>query len=250
MRHDRDRYDRIGCVMDYDPAATGSSEAKATAVDLSISDQDLRVPCYCEENVWRLLVRKLQHATLAVPVEYYVAFISNDRKAVVMQNQKASGRGEVVCWDYHVILLSFESPTDQVSSPTIDKRTIFVYDIDTRLQPYPILLSDYLEQSFPKTVAEAFRPQFRIIPGEVFLTWFTSDRRHMWDSKERRWSATPPSYTCISNTTTTDPHTLKYYLNFTKQQEEGYCPLPKKALGVTVTIDVLSRFDQWRSWFN
>lgn len=43
------------------------------------SDKDLRVPYYCEENIWRLGVRKRVHQP---GDRYYAVFISNTIKNV------------------------------------------------------------------------------------------------------------------------------------------------------------------------
>lgn len=52
------------------------------------SDASLRVPCYCEENVWRLAYRKIyQQKTQET---YHVAFVSNPKACVPMFEQLAA----------------------------------------------------------------------------------------------------------------------------------------------------------------
>lgn len=220
------------------------SEAKATAIDLTISDQDLRVPCYCEENVWRLLVRKLHYE----PIEAYVVFISNEHQSVAMLNQKAAKRSDIVCWDYHVILLCHEqetSPDQNGSTTTNDSSIVVVYDVDTTLQPFPIPLAEYLKQSFPSKVPDMYRPNFRIVRGDIFCDWFSSDRRHMRNGTHQ-WSATPPPYACISTASTTNPHTLEQYIRFHNGTDSS-TTLPNQALGIVVNLDTMMRFDQWKT---
>jgi N-terminal glutamine amidase len=93
-------------------------------------DTDLRCPCYCEENVWRLLERRRQlhqrcnscsassssassvlsssNRTRRPEQHYYVVFISNENQTVAMLHQKAASSTSeegLIVWDYHVILL-------------------------------------------------------------------------------------------------------------------------------------------------
>jgi hypothetical protein len=103
------------------------------------SDVALRVPCYCEENVWRLAFRKLyqqqrqqqqqwqQHnnnnnnsnnndhkedINNPTILQYYVIFISNPKACVPMFQQLASSqRHQPIFWDYHVILVSTSTTT-------------------------------------------------------------------------------------------------------------------------------------------
>ena len=116
-----------------DSSPTASPEQSALEAP---TDQDLRVPYYCEENVWRLTVRK---RTQQPTNRFWAVFISNTIKNVPMFQQKAAVHGDVsCCWDYHVILLC-QSPGDA---------QVVVYDIDSLL-PYPCPLDLYLAHSFP-----------------------------------------------------------------------------------------------------
>jgi hypothetical protein len=174
--------------------------AAETALQVN-NGQDLRVPCYCEENVWRLAHRKTHQEP---ENRYYVAFISNPMKYVPMFQQLASGNvDEPCCWDYHVILISLALPENKV----------IVWDCDSRV-PYPCPLSEYLEESFPYDDDEPFAPLFRLIPASSFLKNFSSDRMHMYDAKTKTWNAPPPRYDCILS----GPSNLNAYLDFATQR--------------------------------
>jgi hypothetical protein len=117
-------------------AAAGAAKS---AIEAS-SDKSLRVPCYCEENVWRLAYRKIHQqekkmqqqqekqkqqkkkkkkiktAVAATTTgttssfQYHVVFISNPKGcAPLFQQLAASDRDSAVFWDYHVILLEQEN---------------------------------------------------------------------------------------------------------------------------------------------
>jgi len=162
------------------------------------TDEALRVPYYCEENVWRLGVRKRTQQPFGN--RYYAVFISNPIKNVPMFQQKAAANGEVsVCWDYHVILLCQQIGDGQAS----------VYDMDSLL-PYPCPLDEYLEHSFPYDWPYPFGPMFRVVPLDLFLNNFGSDRSHMRD-KNGGWNAPPPIYAPIGQ-----QNNLQEYLRFGK----------------------------------
>ena len=162
--------------------------ASDTALCESIRhDHDLRVPYYCEENVWRLAYRKLYYyqiqrneqirnetkesKLLPLPLSmnnnevinnferYYVVYISNEQKCVPMYHQRAASavsssvrKNEKPCcfWDYHVILIG---ATDSITGGNNDTgenndKRILVYDIDTTIVPYPVPLHQYISLSF------------------------------------------------------------------------------------------------------
>jgi N-terminal glutamine amidase len=223
---------------------TELSTAAMTALSQNVqSDHDLRVACYCEENVWRIAYRKLhyptQHEQLRLAesseqhnnntngtttAKYVVAFISNKRQCVPMLHQRASSSPSEVpcCWDYHVILLGVHnSQRDVGTTETKDTNNcVLVYDVDTTLQPYPISLAEYLMATFPNVEEEypypEYRPRFRLISAPLFVQYFASDRRHMYNTTTQSWNAPPPTYACIvpppccssscsSSTNTSDP---------------------------------------------
>ena len=167
------------------------NEASVSAMAAS-SDEALRVPCYCEENVWRLTFRKLklQQQGFEPGTRYYVVFVSSHQKLVPMFYQKASetvnnSSDEPVFWDYHVILLERR-----------EDGKAYVTDVDTFLTPSPAPLDHYLDKSFrPDEYTEEVNPRFRVVDASVFLKFFSSDREHM--RKNGKWMAEPPSYRCI-----------------------------------------------------
>lgn len=122
--------------MDHSTAR--SKAASWTALE-SPSECDLRVPFYCEENVWRLAYRRRMQRLVPSSTDWndYVVFVSNERQCVAMYHQRAIESSFGIVWDYHVILISQET-----TSP-------IVLDMDSRL-PYPCALNDYLEHSFDK----------------------------------------------------------------------------------------------------
>jgi hypothetical protein len=132
------------------------------------TDQSLRVPCYCEENVWRLAYRKL-HKTNDDDTnnQYHVVFVTNPKKCVPMFQQLAVSNAQKPCfWDYHVILFSTtrsssSSQDDNSTTTTTTTTTISVMDMDSHL-PYPCTLQTYLNGVFPLDgLPEEYAPYFR-----------------------------------------------------------------------------------------
>jgi hypothetical protein len=105
------------------PAAKSAVEAPSVA--------SLRVPCYCEENVWRLAYRRLHDKQKRLDgskennetiTYYHVVFVSNPKACVPMFQQLAStNRGKAVFWDYHVILL--QETTTPTTTPATDTKS-------------------------------------------------------------------------------------------------------------------------------
>ena len=222
--------------------------AAETAISASIRhDYDLRIPYYCEENVWRLAYRKLYYQDqMKQPTNegrnnnddnknetYYVAFISNQQKCVPMYHQRAATapstsstlqrKEEIPCcfWDYHVILLGVTlAPTnggDDIGD--MYQKTVLVYDIDTTIVPYPVPLHRYLSQSFPMEKFSSrntgtnspylqYKPYFRIVPAETYIHHFTSDRSHMFNETTQTYNEPPPPYCCIVASHSTDDTTI------------------------------------------
>jgi hypothetical protein len=108
-----------------------------------------------------------------------------------------------VCWDYHVIVIR-EAVGVTSSSSSYSSSSTEVLDVDTRL-PYPCPLDVYLGGSFPRAMrsdrgdpsSSRYRPYFRVVPADLFLKYFYSDRMHMF--KDGRWSSPPPDYEPIMN---------------------------------------------------
>ena len=187
-----------------------SQESAITALQAA-NDHDLRVACYCEENVWRLAFRKMRQQP---EDQYFVVFISNSIKNVPMFHQHAStDPQQACCWDYHVILLCARA----------SHHDVVVYDIDSVL-PYPSPLENYLAESFPYEWPYPFAPMFRLIPALVFLRFFASDRMHMFNAQTRQWNATPPTYDCINIRGGRTSSNMQRYINF----REHHSPKKKK----------------------
>ncbi|KPP58210.1 protein N-terminal glutamine amidohydrolase-like [Scleropages formosus] len=140
---------------------------------------------YSEENVWKLCehIKTSKRCPLG---DVYAVFISNERKMVPIWKQK-SGRGEEpVIWDYHVILLH-----------DCHKEQTFIYDLDTTL-PFPCPFDTYVKEAFKSDsyINPAFWRKLRVVPADVFLQNFASDRSHMKDASGG-WRMPPPPYPCI-----------------------------------------------------
>ena len=178
-------------ISQADSSEIRECSAEATALSSS-SDHDLRIPCFCEENAWRVAYRHLRghhivddgtrdedgngpntsdfrcsdngnngEATLN-GWKYYVVIISNEERRCPMFMQRAGSpepenRG-YVCWDYHVIVLRGKTTLTPATE---------VLDIDTRLTPHPCTFETYIEGTFPHCSTSSpqldpkFLPMFR-----------------------------------------------------------------------------------------
>jgi hypothetical protein len=165
------------------------------------ADPLVYTPSYCEENVANLARRLHQTASpLPPPAETgssssspqpsaVVAFVSNDSKRCPVWHQRAANEdGAPVVWDYHVVLLIRRGEGRWV-----------VMDLDSTL-PFPCPLRDYAVHSFrphhPAMAGDggaAFHQRFRVLPSELYLRVFASDRRHM-RTDAGGWLAPPPLY--------------------------------------------------------
>eukprot|EP01083_Nonionella_stella_P227263 806486_1 len=184
----------------------GSNSAGKTAISCQTESQ-LRVKCYCEENVWRLAFRRICGLHDSVKnsggkenVTHHVVFISNTERCCPMLYQKASEYPLQPCyWDYHVILI--ESTNIVVKGKS--HRNICVLDMDSCLE-YPTSLQVYLNRSFGELALcdgekqQKLKPLFRVIPANSYLQHFSSDRTHM-KKRDGTWLAPPPTYECITS---------------------------------------------------
>ncbi|KAI9570418.1 N-terminal glutamine amidase-domain-containing protein [Boletus coccyginus] len=165
--------------------------------------------CYCEENIYWLIKRFLTPSGGGQPEwDVFSVFISNPTRTVALWNQRGGpSRGTPVIWDYHVILavrerLQLHSQPQGCS--LIRVRSTWVYDLDTCL-PIPCHWSEYVDQTFPLGTNTPFQYQsrFRVIPGDVYLDNFASDRSHMLrvsgsnPPEEPRYLSQPPPYRII-----------------------------------------------------
>jgi len=131
-----------------------------------------RQPFYCEENVWHLCQDPRFEGR---PRE--AVFISNPARACPMWRQRA-GEGRPIVWDYHVVLL--------VHQP------FELWDVDTTLG-LPVAPKDYLDESFDRSVPPEYLPFFRLVPAEIFVATFASDRSHM-RRRDGSYHKPPPSW--------------------------------------------------------
>ena len=136
-----------------------SLEAARSALEAT-SDASLRVPCYCEENIWRLIYRKIyqQQTEAAKYCSYHVVFVSNPKACVPMFEQlTADDRETPVMWDYHVLLFMTITTSEDSVAPKI-----YVLDIDSHL-PCPCPLEDYVKMVFPNHTdwVKDYLPYFR-----------------------------------------------------------------------------------------
>ncbi len=151
-----------------------------------------RQPYYCEENAWHLC-----QEPFIGDEKRHVVFISNLECAVPMWNQSA-GRGKPVEWDYHVVVLT-ENPAQ-------------IWDVDSLLG-IPIQLFDYLAGSFHPEMPECYQPCFRVVPSDVFIDVFASDRSHM-KRTNGSYRKPPPSWPIIGK-----PGTASNLMQFTDMRE-------------------------------
>ena len=108
-------------AIDYN---SNSPTAETTAVQ-SLSDRDLRVPCYCEENAWRVAYLHLcgpdSMRNNTEWDDYHVVFVSNEGRCCPFYRQRAlpNNPREYVCWDYHVFVI--RSRVDEQKKKTIKR---------------------------------------------------------------------------------------------------------------------------------
>lgn len=142
-------------------------------------------PFYCEENAWWLCA-----APELGPGQRLVVFIASEYGLCPFANSRAAEPGELVWWDYHVVVLD---GTGQI------------WDLDTRL-PMPLPARTWLAGTFPflNDLPESVRPRFRVISAEDYRADFASDRSHM-RSKDGAWRHPPPPWSTIGEGMTLKP---------------------------------------------
>lgn len=140
------------------------------------ADKQLKYqPFYCEENIWHLC----QHPDyLGGDVVFIASY--GDYFPMLCQ-QGCDNPGELIFWDYHVVLLNHGN----------------IYDFNTTL-PFSSMAIDYFDQSFidENRLNPLQVPMFRLIPAKEFVAAFQSDRSHM--KSEDGWNAEPPEWPLIS----------------------------------------------------
>lgn len=163
---------------------------------------------YCEENIWQLC----HHVKKNSPEELKycsAVFISNKKKQIPLWEQKSSRREDgLVVWDYHVICLYGR-----------EGKATQVYDLDTKL-PFPCPLDKYFQLAIRNDaqIPPDQRRLFRVVPGEVYLNTFASDRSHMMEP-DGTWLAPPPAYPCIH--TPCSKNNLEDFVSMEVEEGEG-----------------------------
>ncbi|KAK2720802.1 hypothetical protein QYM36_004616 [Artemia franciscana] len=87
--------------------------------------------------------------------------------------------------DYHVVFLH------QFGDKCL------VYDLDSEL-PFPTFFPKYVTETFrtDQILDATYHRYFRVVPATVYLTKFSSDRRHMRKT-DGSWLKPPPEYPCL-----------------------------------------------------
>jgi protein N-terminal glutamine amidohydrolase len=129
-----------------------------------IKSNYLYTALFCEENIWHLTQSLIKQGIKSNDIK--VVFITNKDKQIAVFNQYAAAENQAVIWDYHVILI------------VIIAHIPCIFDFDTRL-PFVSSYVDYLNNSFADNIDLKYSCLFRIIPAEVYLKHFYSDRSHM-----------------------------------------------------------------------
>lgn len=163
---------------------------------LSRRDYDYH-PYYCEENIYRLAAALRENSRGAL----HAVFITNARRQVALGAQRLAPPGDVVLWDYHVVLLI----------DSVEPAGRWVADFDTRL-PFVTPLDDYVGAAIPPEIPTAYRPRFRVVPGETFLDRFSTDRRHMRNGAGG-YIHPPPPWPPPRGAGAASPHELPAFLD-------------------------------------
>mmetsp|Transcript_2857 Transcript_2857/g.4042 ORF Transcript_2857/g.4042 Transcript_2857/m.4042 type:complete len:292 (+) Transcript_2857:127-1002(+) len=151
------------------------------------TERELRVPCYCEENVWRLAYRRLHNQREQSPPNHdngiphddhsqiamnhnminnnnpnlHVVFISSEGRCCPMVGQLARSNPNEPCWwDYHVILLEILTTEedddndnhhhDEGNNNQRDNNInppCIVWDMDSHLS-FPSPIRSYISKTF------------------------------------------------------------------------------------------------------
>ncbi|KAJ8601634.1 hypothetical protein CTAYLR_008912 [Chrysophaeum taylorii] len=144
--------------------------------------------CYCEENVLLLCQRVSRVAAERQDSVFdwkcFAVFVSNQLERCPVWRQRAAADDDAPCvWDYHVVCYCVSD---------ILGRSVVV-DMDSTL-PVVCDAARYVALAIAPSLKlpEELHPRLRVVPGDIYVRHFASDRRHM------RGVATPePSYGCI-----------------------------------------------------
>ncbi|KAH9582035.1 Protein N-terminal glutamine amidohydrolase [Trypanosoma melophagium] len=161
---------------------------------------------YCEENTYKLIEILLANYTVSDQDVFAVFVSNNNKKTPVWMQRLASNENNndietPVVWDYHVFVL--------VTTTTTTGETKLVFDDDSIL-PYPCPAEEYVIKAFRPYmhISEDYRQWFRVIPGQLYLDYFSSDRSHM-DTAD----IPPPPWPLIQGKLATKKMQLPLYWN-------------------------------------
>ena len=139
-------------------------------------------PFYCEENIWHLA-----QAECFRGLDAFVVIISGegDYRRLWFQSL-AVDQESPVFWDYHVLLLVFNSGWQ-------------VWDLDTTLG-LPVTAETYFQKTFLNSSIDLDNCDviLRLIASGSYVQSFSSDRSHM-KSSTGEWLAPPPEWPAILN---------------------------------------------------
>lgn len=134
-------------------------------------------PFYCEENVWRLVVRD------DLEIDFrWVVFITNEDRTCAFWRQRASDDPDhPIVWDYHVVAISND-----------EEEGALVWDFDCTFGN-PLPFDIWARVSFPYVgrLPEQYEPLFLVHDVDTFRDEFASDRRHMVDPDGRPYHPFP-----------------------------------------------------------
>ena len=131
------------------------------------------VPCYCEENIYRLAEDRR-----AAAEDGTVILVSNRSRTVAIGAQRTAVGSRFVVWDYHVIYLEAG----------------LVFDLDAVLA-IPTPAAEYVAAAFPPALygpGSPYVPWFSAVPARRYLDAFSSNRDHMRDEEGRYRQPPPP----------------------------------------------------------
>ena len=156
--------------------------------------------CYCEENVYQLLVSLRRVPDFR---RCFAVFIGSQSPFCPVWCQRSARRAEEpVMWDYHVVCV------------VLARGRAYACDLDTRLD----VASDarrYVDAALGPAdgwPAEA-RPRVRVVAAETFLDHFASDRSHML--RGGTYSAPPPAWPRIRGPRATGDWNLDSFVDTT-----------------------------------
>ena len=160
---------------------------------------------YPEENCWHLLNDKLDKIESISLDHFYVLFISNEKRQVLLFKEE-SGEGIVI--DYHAVIIG-----------KIDNRT-FVFDFDFPID-FPTSLDHYSQNILKNDnnnndIPGPYRRKYRIVETSVFLHNFVTNRCHMKSKSNGDWLMPPPRQPCIVGSKSNCHHNLHHFTDMSQ----------------------------------